>query len=221
MTEWLRILIIILSSLCFFIAFLALIGMILCIKTDGNLERHLRTIRIHRKYVRKACFRLGIPWRGLVHDLSKYSITELKICMYYTGHGSPHEEARRRLGYSPSWLHHYHKNKHHWEYWLDFSEDGKPFGIKMPYKDVIETLADFIGAGKAYNNPDYWKPTYPLDYWALHCAGKRIMNKESENLFVFLLNRLASYETEDEFYAWYKTNKKKIMQCYEDGGYKD
>lgn len=83
-----------------------------------KLFKHLKTIRIHRKYVRKICFKMGIPWQGLVHDLSKYSPTELSICKYWTGTKSPHAVCRSVLGYSPSWTHHYHKNKHHWQYWL-------------------------------------------------------------------------------------------------------
>lgn len=79
--------------------------------------KHLKIIRIHRKYVRKACFKMGLIWQGLTHDLSKYSLTEMSICKYYSGTRSPHQNAREKLGYSPSWIHHYHKNKHHYQYW--------------------------------------------------------------------------------------------------------
>ena len=34
---------------------------------------HLRTINRHRRLVCKYCFRLGLIWQGLTHDLSKYS----------------------------------------------------------------------------------------------------------------------------------------------------
>ena len=85
----------------------------------SKLSKHLKTVRTHRKWVRKACFKLGIPWQGLTHDLSKYSLTELRICKYYTGKGSPHEECRRQIGYSPSWIHHAHKQKHHYQYWVE------------------------------------------------------------------------------------------------------
>ena len=37
---------------------------------------HLRTINRHRRLVRKYCFRLGLIWQGLTHDLSKYSPAE-------------------------------------------------------------------------------------------------------------------------------------------------
>lgn len=35
----------------------------------GNFKKHLTTIMKHRRYVRRACFKMGIPWQGLVHDL--------------------------------------------------------------------------------------------------------------------------------------------------------
>lgn len=34
--------------------------------------RHFRTITHHRHLVQKYCFRVGLYWRGLTHDLSKY-----------------------------------------------------------------------------------------------------------------------------------------------------
>ena len=66
-----------------------------------NLFKHLKTVHTHRKYVRKACWKMGLFWQGLLHDLSKYSITELKICKYYTGTKSPHQACREMIGYSP------------------------------------------------------------------------------------------------------------------------
>lgn len=88
----------------------------------SNLSKHLKTIRVHRKYVRKACFKMGLIWQGLTHDLSKYSFKELSIAKYYTGTRSPHAVCRDRYGYSPSWQYHYHRNKHHWQYWLSISK---------------------------------------------------------------------------------------------------
>ena len=37
---------------------------------------HFKTITHHRHLVRKYCFAVGLYWRGLTHDLSKYSPTE-------------------------------------------------------------------------------------------------------------------------------------------------
>ena len=37
---------------------------------------HLKTITHHRHLVMRGCFRMGLIWKGLTHDLSKYSPTE-------------------------------------------------------------------------------------------------------------------------------------------------
>lgn len=37
---------------------------------------HLHTVNRHRRLVRHYCFKLGLVWQGLTHDLSKYSPTE-------------------------------------------------------------------------------------------------------------------------------------------------
>ena len=60
-----------------------------------------------------------------MHDLSKYSYTELKTgAKYWVGTRSPNSIERETIGYSTAWLHHKGRNKHHWEYWVDFSKQG-------------------------------------------------------------------------------------------------
>lgn len=41
--------------------------------------KHFRTITHHRMLVAKYCFRLGLYWQGLTHDLSKYTPTEFWV----------------------------------------------------------------------------------------------------------------------------------------------
>ena len=182
----------------------------------GKLFKHLKTIRTHRKYVRKMCWKMGLFWQGLFHDLSKYSITELKMCKYWTGKGSPHQACREAIGYSPSWIHHYHKNKHHFQYWWDEDEEGKIIPIKMPYKYVIESFCDMVGASKAYGGKD-WKPDAVWNYWITKCKGKRIMNNESEYLVEKLIWNLKELG-EKRFLMWYKSTKNKYLKpLYESG----
>ena len=179
----------------------------------NNLFKHLKMIRTHRKHVRKACFKMGIPLQGLLHDLSKYSLAELKIAKYYTGTLSPHDQARSILGYSPSWCHHRNRNKHHSEYWVDSFE--KQNAVKMPYKYVIEMFCDFIAAGKAYNK-DSWSVETPWDYWVAKCQS-RVLDLETEYLFEKLLWNLHEMETEKNFYIWYKAHKKYLKENYNNG----
>ena len=45
--------------------------------------KHLATVNKHRRQVRKNCFRMGLYWQGLTHDLSKYSWAEFRIGAKY------------------------------------------------------------------------------------------------------------------------------------------
>lgn len=171
--------------------------------------KHIKIINKHRWVVFKWCCKLGISFRGLIHDLSKYSPKELSICKYYTGNRSPHDNARDELGYSPSWLYHRNRNKHHWEYWIDSFE--KMNAVKMPYKYVLEMFADFIGAGQVYEK-DKWNCRKPLEYH-LKFKEKKILHKDTLRLFELLLGKLAELNVK-EFHKWFKKNKKTLKKTY-------
>lgn len=159
---------------------------------------------------------MGLFWQGIAHDFSKYSPTELGIAKYYGGDRSPHAVCRDELGYSPSWIHHYHKNKHHWQFWLDIEDwPLKVFPIKMPYKYVIEMFCDMVGASKAYS-PQNWKPKKLWDYWEQRCKGQRLMHSDSEYLVEQLLWQYYQLG-EVMFLKVYKRLKKKLKQAYEAG----
>jgi len=58
----------------------------------------------------------------IVHDLSKYSIIEFfESARYFQGLSSPIDATKREIGYSIAWQNHKAKNKHHWQYWVDFN----------------------------------------------------------------------------------------------------
>lgn len=174
-----------------------------------KLKGHLATIKTHRRIVRKWCRKMGIPFLGLTHDLSKYSHTEMKIYKYWTGTRSPHDTARDELGYSPSWYHHKTRNKHHWEYWVDSLE--KPNAIKVPFKYVIEMFCDFVGAGIAYMG-DTWDESKPLEY---HLSQKkhRIYHPETLDLLELLFSRLKEMGS-DKFIKWFKRDRSNIKSVY-------
>ena len=173
---------------------------------------HLKTIKAHRKAVRKFCFKMGIPMQGLLHDLSKYSPKELSQYKYYTGKKSPHEVMRDELGYSTSWYHHRNRNKHHWEYWIDSFE--KRAAVKMPFKYVLEMLCDMAAAGYVYNG-DKWQPKDVLDYWLKHDGAHRIINPITKSFYTYLLMKLQSFNDMNSFARWVKENKYILKHIYE------
>ena len=109
--------------------------------TLANTLKHFKLITKHKWVVFKLCCKIGIPWRGLLHDLSKYSPTEFwESVKYYNGKRSPIIVCREKNGYSKAWLHHKGRNKHHYEYWIDLDSPVKtPI---MPYPYVAEMICD-------------------------------------------------------------------------------
>lgn len=116
---------------------------------------HLHTIHIHRKWVRKYCNWAGIRWRGLKHDLSKYSPTEFfESARYWTGTCSPINTCKKQNGWSRAWLHHKGRNSHHYEYWQDnFDKGGE--ALLMPMDDFVEQVCDFLAAAHAYQGDNF------------------------------------------------------------------
>ena len=118
-----------------------------------QFRAHLHTVNRHRRLVRRYCLKLGLVWQGLTHDLSKYSPTEFwRGCKYYQGWRSPNDQERLENGVSLAWLHHKGRNRHHFEYWIDYCrrEDGTIYigGCKMPKKYVAEMFCDRIAASR-------------------------------------------------------------------------
>lgn len=129
---------------------------------------HLRTVNKHRAMVRKLCFKCGLYWQGLTHDLSKYSPTEFwNGVKFYTGTKSPHLGEREKYGYSKAWLHHKGCNKHHAEYWQDIRPNGHTEPIEMPLKYFVEMVCDRMAASMIYLGDKYTDDA-PLQYYESH-----------------------------------------------------
>ena len=166
---------------------------------------HLRTINRHRALVRKYCFRLGLYWQGLTHDLSKYAPVEFFAGVkYFQGDHSPNDAQRKEHGYSASWLHHKGRNKHHFDYWLDYSIDkpGHPIeGVQMPRRYVAEMLMDRIAASKIYNGENYTDHD-PLEYF-LKGKAHYMLHPKTEREIEGLL-RILDQRGEEYLYGYVK-----------------
>ena len=122
-----------------------------------NIKGHFETITRHKLLVMKYCFECGLYQQGLTHDLSKYSPTEfIPGCIYYQGDHSPNEAERAARGYSSAWLHHKGRNKHHLEYWIDYTTNKSGLGgMKMPLRYVCEMVCDRVAASQIYLGDKY------------------------------------------------------------------
>lgn len=126
--------------------------------------KHFILVSKHKWLVFKFSLKAGIPIRGLLHDLSKFTPVEFfESIKYYNGKRSPLPAAREDIGYSKAWLHHKSRNKHHFEYWEDISKQER-IGVYPPYKYLVEAICDKLSAGIIYGGKN-WTKEEPYKYW--------------------------------------------------------
>ena len=166
-----------------------------------NAWNHLKTITEHKWLVMQGCFKLGLYKQGILHDLSKYTPEEFWTgVLYYQGNRSPNAAEKEVVGYSRAWLHHKGRNKHHYEYWIDYSLKSIKGGMApapMPKKYVIEMLMDRIAASKVYQRNKYTDES-PLAYYMLGKDSAPI-HEETKALLEKLLNMLAQKGEKETF----------------------
>ena len=116
---------------------------------------HLKTVLVHKYWVFYYCHKFGITWRGIIHDLSKFTPKEFfESVKYYSGTRSPIDACKEVNGISEAWLSHKGKNRHHYEFWQDNFDSGTSHLI-MPFKYTLEMLCDYLGAGRAYQKDKF------------------------------------------------------------------
>ena len=183
--------------------------------------RHFKTITKHRHQVIRHCFKAGIGFQGLFHDLSKYSPSEFIVgAKYYQGSRSPNEGEREDYGYSKAWIHHKGRNRHHFEYWMDYNPKTEKLSpVKMPKRYVIEMFCDRVAAGKIYNGSGY-RDDSPLKYFN---GGKKrrlenqMIHPETSAQLEYLLKMLARYG-EKRTFAFLRAWGKGVVQIKIGGG---
>lgn len=140
--------------------------------------QYLKYVLRHKWYVFIECCRLGIPWLGIIHDLSKFSRAEWRpyVLSFYSGW----EKDDR-----PQWIvrlfdralqHHYDHNAHHPEHW----HIGN--GI-FPISDYArrEMLADWRGMARQRNsNTRQWYNNY---------KDKILLHEETKEWIEMVLER--------------------------------
>ncbi len=165
---------------------------------------HLKTITHHKKLVMDHCFRVGLYYQGIMHDLSKFSPIEfLAGARYYQGYRSPNEAERIKKGYSAAWLHHKGRNRHHLEYWIDYSPEGNHHlvGNRMPERYVVEMFCDRMAASKTYRK-ELYTDSDPYDYYE-KSKDAYLLHPETQALLEELLLMLKN-EGEDAVFGYIK-----------------
>jgi len=165
--------------------------------------KHFHTITRHRHKVIQHCFKAGIGFQGLFHDLSKYSPAEfIPGAKYYLGTRSPNEKERELFGYSLAWMHHKGRNKHHFEYWVDLNTQTKRYEpVPMPTRFLTEMFCDRVAACKIYKGRDYTDSS-ALEYFLRGNARAKMHAETADTLEEWL--RMLAERGEKETFAHIK-----------------
>ena len=152
--------------------------------------KHFITITHHRLLVMEGCFRVGLIWQGLTHDLSKYSFTEFwNGAKYFQGTRSPNTAEREAKGYSEAWIHHKGRNRHHYEYWTDMNRATRNYeAIPMPRKYLVEMVMDRRAACKIYQKKAY-QPGSALNYF-MNSRERELMHPDTKMELEYILTML-------------------------------
>ena len=177
-----------------------------------NTFAHFGKICKHKWWVFYYCCKVGIPFRGLMHDWSKFSPTEFwESVKYYQGNRSPIDACKEANGISMAWMHHKGRNPHHYEYWMDnFDKGGEP--KQMPYKYAVEMLCDYLGAGRAYMGKNF---SYEAEYnwWLKKCEKPLAMHSKTKAFINHIMVALDYCEQTKSTYCI--LNKKDLQKVYE------
>ena len=167
--------------------------------------QHFKTITKHRTLVMIGCFRVGLIWQGLTHDLSKYSPTEFLVgAKYFQGNRSPNAAEREEKGYSESWMHHKGRNRHHYEYWTDISSRTRQYEpIPMPRKYLVEMVMDRRAACLTYEGKTYTDAA-ALNYFSKSMERER-MHPQTRQELGYVLEMLRD-KGEKETFAYLRNH---------------
>ena len=179
----------------------------------GNFYNHFKKVCKHKYLVGYYCFKAGIPWRGIKHDMSKFSPVEfLESVKYYQGNRSPIDRCKEVNGWSKAWQHHKGRNDHHYEYFIDNLDNGGE-AIEMPKDCVLELIADYLGAGRAYMGKSFsYKKEY--EWWENKKQKPLLMHKNTKKFIdeVLFLLSIDKIKVEDipSYYDWTKSNQSSV-----------
>lgn len=132
------------------------------------MNKHLKYLSYvlrHKWYVLVECWKYGLYWQGISHDMSKFLPREW--FPYVERFYGSNETVRDKTGYydptineefAKAWFWHQKCNKHHWQYWIQPKDNGELKCMEIPFKYCLEMVCDWAGAGRAqgFSEPVSW-----------------------------------------------------------------
>lgn len=158
---------------------------------------YFRYVCRHKWFALAYCIKAKIPWQGIIHDLSKFRISEFftyaqhfygnkrneYVTIAKTTGGYSAEDDRDDKLFNKSWLLHIHRNAHHWEYWTITEDYFRIKALDMPFNLILEMVCDWRAAGRAQGRT---QPNELIDWYEAH-ADRMVFSKKTRETVEWLI----------------------------------
>lgn len=116
-------------------------------KYDTYLKEHIANVGVAFDWIKEhiPALVVNVSEHGThyAHDSSKYTMTEYDAYDAYFYGGKRSEKVEE--DFKRAWLHHIHRNPHHWQHWVLINDEPNEgtIALEMPYEYVVEMVCDW------------------------------------------------------------------------------
>lgn len=121
------------------------------VQYDNYLEQHKGNVRKGYEWIRDNLpdllidiYGVDYAWQiGVAHDASKSEPEEYEAYdRYFYGKNRSYQVVQ---DFNYAWLHHIHRNPHHWQFWVLINDDPEngEIALDMPYNYILEMICDW------------------------------------------------------------------------------
>ena len=143
--------------------------------------KYLIYIIEHKWSVLIECWKEGLYWHGITHDLSKFRLSEFipyARFFYKKDRTNNYKQSDETdLDFLSGWNLHQKRNKHHWNYWVSVTRKNEIIPLPMPEKYVRQMICDWRGMSRKFGGTAREYYIKNKDKFILHPLTKKLIDK--------------------------------------------
>jgi len=145
--------------------------------------RYFQYVLEHKKNVFIEAMKRGCIIHAFTHDLSKFLPCEFfAYATKFFGGDYAYKYFEVEDAFEAAWHHHYHTNKHHWNYWLT----DKSVPLEIPGRYIKQMVIDWAAMSRKFGDT-------PLEFYAKN-KNKIILHRDTKGK----LEQILKYQKSSE-----------------------
>jgi len=116
--------------------------------------KYLFYIFEHKWNILIECWKVGLYWHGITHDLSKFRPSEFIPYARFFDKKNRAKEYKQSdesdIDFQKAWNLHQKRNKHHWNYWVSVTRKNQIIPLPMPKKYVKQMICDWRAMSRKF-----------------------------------------------------------------------